>query len=78
MKKSIKHETKKARLLRLLAECRGRVPLAEAARQLYGRDGELEQLRVIRAMNAYRAVKDADFAHIRVREKHIVDLRPGV
>jgi len=67
-------ETKKAKLLRLLDEHGGRVSLAEAAKRLYGRSGELEQLQVIRVLNAYRA-KDTKFNTIRVRRKHIVQVK---
>lgn len=53
--KALARNTKKARLLRLLEEHRGAVPLGLAARELYGKDGELEKLKVVRALAAYRA-----------------------
>ncbi|MCL6478496.1 MAG: hypothetical protein K6T65_08765 [Peptococcaceae bacterium] len=61
---------KKYVILRLLEKYGGAVPLETAAAAVFGRSGELEQLRVIRLLNAYRA-KDARFAHIRVRNKTI-------
>ncbi|RPF43078.1 hypothetical protein EDD75_2199 [Thermodesulfitimonas autotrophica] len=51
----LKQETKKERLLRLLEERGGSVPLEVAARELYGKDGEPECMKVIRLLSAYRA-----------------------
>ncbi|MCL6558861.1 MAG: hypothetical protein K6U74_08655 [Firmicutes bacterium] len=64
---------KKRIILRLLEKYGGSVPLSVAAKELYGQEGELQQLKVIRALNAYRA-QDPIFDHIRVRQKKIVIL----
>ena len=63
----------KKRLILHLLEKYGSVPLGVAAKEMYGRDGELEQLKVVRILNAYR-MRDKTFARIRVRNKHVVIL----
>lgn len=68
--KLAKRITKKALLLSLLEEYKGRLPLDVAAKRLYGRADELGRLKVIRAMNAYRQ-KDTRFLVIRVRDGNI-------
>lgn len=61
---------KKRIVLRLLEE-RGAVPLALAAKEMYGRGGELAKIKVIRALCAYRK-KDPVFRDVRVRKGKIV------
>lgn len=70
--KTLSRDTKKARLLRLLEEHRGVVSIGIAARELYGRDGELERLKVVRILAAYRAKKDDEVGRCRVRNKNVV------
>ncbi|MGO0122193.1 hypothetical protein [Desulfothermobacter acidiphilus] len=53
--RKLRRETKKVKLERLLREHGGRVPIDLAAKELYGRDGELEREKVIRLLSAYRA-----------------------
>lgn len=62
---------KKKVILRLLEEYNGAVPLGTAAKEMYGKSDELRQIKVVRALNAYRA-KDPEFRGIRVRQKKIV------
>ncbi|MCL6478504.1 MAG: hypothetical protein K6T65_08805 [Peptococcaceae bacterium] len=64
---------KKRIILKLLKQHPEGVPLDLAARHLYNKTDELAQLKVIRALNAYRA-KDSRFFNIRVRNKNIVFL----
>lgn len=59
--KRLKQTTKKEKLLRLLEEYNGRVPLKVAARELYGGDGEMERWKVIKLLSAYRAKKTLDY-----------------
>jgi len=66
----MKIKIKKRVILRLL-EKHGAVPLETAAKELYGKGDEMAQIKVIRALNAYR-VKDTVFQNIRVRQKKIV------
>jgi len=56
--KALARDTKKARLLRLLEEHRGAVPLSLAAKELYGKDGRLEREKVVRLLSAYRTQGD--------------------
>ena len=61
---------KKRIVLRLLKELDA-VPLAVAAREMYGRGGELAKIKVVRALCAYRK-KDPVFQNVRVRKGKIV------
>lgn len=61
---------KKRIILRLL-EKHGAVSLETAAEEMYGKGDELAQMKVIRAICAYR-MKDPAFGNIRVRQKKIV------
>jgi hypothetical protein len=72
--KALARNTKKARLLRLLQEHRGAVPLGLAARELYGRDDTLNRMRIVHLLGAYRQ-KDRRFAKIRIKGLHVRDER---
>lgn len=64
--------TKKKRLLRLLEEYGGSVPLAVAAKELYGRDGRLERDKVVRLLSAYRAYGNG--SRMRVKKSKVVEM----
>lgn len=67
--KALARDTKKARLLRLLEEHRGAVPLGLAARELYGGRNPLLEHKVIQLISAYRR-KDPRFK-AKVKSKRV-------
>jgi hypothetical protein len=64
---------KKQVILRLLDMYQGCVPLAIAAKELYGDGGQLAQIKVVRAVCGYRSWAD-EFAHIRVKRGNIINI----
>lgn len=65
---------KKKRLIRMLENHGGRVPLGEAARELYGQNSELTRAQVTRVLACYRKLFPEEFANVRVRHGHVVRL----
>ena len=65
--------SKKAVILRLLKEGKP-VSVKKVAKQLYGEDGLVGEIRVINLISAYRS-NDPLFKHVRICNKHICDNR---
>ncbi len=61
---------KKHVILRLLEQHGGRVPIAVAAKELYGSESELAQIKVARAICGYRSWA-REFSNIRIRNNNI-------
>jgi hypothetical protein len=55
MRRTLRRSTKKGKLLRLLEEHGGAVPIEIAAKELYGRDDELRRWKVVKLLSAYKS-----------------------
>ncbi|OPY61658.1 MAG: hypothetical protein A4E56_01893 [Pelotomaculum sp. PtaU1.Bin065] len=67
----MKIRIKKKHILLQALDSEGSISLKEIAKLLYDGHGELEQLKVIRLLAAYR-MHDKRFENIRVRNKRVV------
>lgn len=56
--KARKLRTKKAKLVRLIDQHNGNLPIGTAAKKMYGQDSELTRWKVVKLLAAYRAGGD--------------------